>query len=604
MSNKRPIVNAEFSGTLGFPGATFDDGGEVREALALQDRNGMTPLVHRQLEGGNYVRAMILGDSIAAGILLATGVGALRLFQAYVGDSGGGGVSISSGFMQLDGSAAFSSTNWFREFASVPSSSSVEYSGLSRTRITADSARVQWRAPVGGTATFKIQTCTDADGVGVGTWVDQGGTRTAESSGASEEVGTATVSLTSGPFRLRVLVLSGTVDVFGMELSNTAEGGCSIINFAADGTAFETWGALSATQRSTLIAAVDPHVVIVCYKDTPESIDAGLTALQTTLASTLQSGYPRDVVILASYPTVHDNDPRNGTDCDEVYEQREVMRAWAAENRAAFIDLWDLSPVYDIFFSDDVHLASAFEHAHMGHLIMDRLGWLRYRPAAQKYFRIGTNTTHGVAFGTGSTGATYGAALGYSADGSDYGASVGRDSDGSYYGAAVGYAADGNDQGAAVGFSAVGSTLGVAIGRQADGSTHGVAVGNTAKGLSYGVAVGEGANGNGGGVAIGHGFDARGPSSADRCRGEIGIRTVAGGGSPAARISMQVDGRCQFTAPQTDTVCTDSGGAGFQNADGTLPRGMFEWQVNAAGTALLLTVNVGGTIKTASIAIS
>lgn len=591
----------------------------ARNLLSIRDSFGTTPLAHRRFETLSNLRVLILGDSIAPGILFADTVGVLRLLQSYIGNAGGGGASTNEAYWKVGGSATFSSVGWFRNYASVPAASDVEWSANFSVRVPGDTATVLWRAPAGGTATFKIQTCTDADGVGVGTWVDQGGIRTADSGEANETIESATISIAVGNYRLRVLGVTGTVQVVGLELSTSTTGGCVILNYAEDGSELSSWAALTDTQRTRFIDAVDPDVVMVLLKDPPASLEDSLPYLSNALAASLSDGYPRDLVALAPFPTVNDNDPLGNDNGKEIYRQREVVRKWANDTRATFIDLWELSPVYDIFFSDNVHLATAYEHAHMAHMVMERLGWLRYRTVEARNFQIGIHTSNGVAFGVGSNGSTSGAALGVSANGategaavgrsangSDHGSAVGWTSNGSYYGSALGYLTDAHDQGVSVGLLSVGHTQGVAVGRSTSGHTHGVSVGNASSGNTYGIAIGTGAQGSGGGVAIGFGFDSRGAGNIDRCRAEIGVRTAAGGGTPACRVSMQANGRIQFSLPQTDSAPTDSGATfdTFQNADGTIPRGMYGWQVNAAGNALILYVNVGGTIKTASIALT
>ncbi len=361
----------------------LSDTANAREILAVQDRNGSTPLVARRLEAGSNVRCMILGDSILGGMMLGSNNGALRVLQNYIGNAGGGGSSINEAFWQANGSTAFITTDWYKTFARVPAASSVEWSGLGRIRKSADTAKVVFRAPVGGAATFKIQTCTDADGAGSGTWVDQGGVRTAAAVGSGdEEVRSLSVTLTLGSYRLRVLGVSGTVDVFGLELSKASVGGAVILNWGEDGTDLAAFAALTETQKSGLIASVDPDIVFVVYKDA--DIGGALTALKTTLDANLSGGYPRDLVLVAPFPTVSGNDPLTTAGLI-IYNQRETMRQWAAENRILCIDLWDLGLYRDIYYlNDGIHLASTYEEAYLGWHIMRRLGWLEYRTVQNK----------------------------------------------------------------------------------------------------------------------------------------------------------------------------------------------------------------------------
>jgi hypothetical protein len=357
------------------------DTAKMRETLALQERSGITPLVSRRLQSGANIRVMVLGDSIAPGMLYGDGVGALRILQNAIGNAGAGGVGVNSEQIQyFDGQAAYATENWFREYVRVPAGSAYEFSMSSpqRGRRWANTARVAWRAPANGTATFKIQTCSDADGPGAGAWVDLGAVRTAASSDAFEDVGSANISLPEGKHRLRVISLSGTVDVFSMELSHSGAGGCVILAHDQGSTLFSAWSSLSAKQRASFISAVDPDVIFIAYKDDAPTMTTGLPALGATLAATLSDGYPRDVVMLAPLPTVVGNGATSTPDGLMIYHQREAMRQWAGVNRAAFIDLWDLAPSADVYYdAGGVHLAGGAEHAHLGEVILDRLGWLR-----------------------------------------------------------------------------------------------------------------------------------------------------------------------------------------------------------------------------------
>jgi len=99
-----------------------------------------------------------------------------------------------------------------------------------------------------------------------------------------------------------------------------------------------------------------------------------------------------------------------------------------------------------------------------------------------------------------------------------------------------------------------------------------------------------------GAVAIGHGT-----TTLAAGRLEIAPSTPLYG---YARISGQATGAMQFSVQSSNTAPTDSGSAAFNNADGTLPRGMFVAQLNAAATALVFYVNYFGTIKTGTVALT
>ena len=70
-----------------------------------------------------------------------------------------------------------------------------------------------------------------------------------------------------------------------------------------------------------------------------------------------------------------------------------------------------------------------------------------------------------------------------------------------------------------------------------------------------------------------------------------------------SRASGQANGSWQFTTRQSDTAPTDAPQL-FGYADGTLPRGMYTLQLAADGNSAKLYVNVGGTIKSATLALS
>ncbi len=345
--------------------------------LSLGGR-GLTPLTNRRLEAGSNVRAMVLGDSIAAGLFYGDNFGVLRVLQSHIGNGGGGGIGINTQLIEFhDGATDYSAdnpTDWFRKYTVVGDGDSYEMSATGRVRVFCNSVRVAWRAPVGGASTFKIQTCTDNDGEGVGTWVDQGGTRTAEASGASEEVGTATISLTEGRFRLRVLSVSGTVDVFHMELSHSTSGGVVLLPFVQGSTALSALGDVSVAMREQFMEAVDPDVILIAYKD-GETIEDALEALAVTLETSLSGAYPRDVVLVAPFASL----PVDGDDYDAMEEQRVAMRKVSLSYGWAFVDLFDLFPKHSVYYDGPgVHVAGDSEYAYQAGVVLDQLGWLQY----------------------------------------------------------------------------------------------------------------------------------------------------------------------------------------------------------------------------------
>jgi hypothetical protein len=345
----------------------------IRESISATDMNGVTPLVSRRLQNRENVRALIFGDSISAAPLFGDYFGVLRLLQERVGNAGAGGYNVNTeSFPVYGGGTVGATSNWVRTYHSVPAAGWVEFSHEFQVRRFCNTAKIAWRAPVGGTATFKIQTCTDLDGAGVGTWVDQGSVRTAVSSGAEEEVGFATISLAEGLFRVRVLGVSGTTHVFNMELSHSTMAGCIINNHAEGGIAFTSFGEMSELRRKTFVDAVDPDVIFVMFKDDGPTMISNLEALRVTLEQSLKSGLPRDVVIIAPFPSI-------GVFYEGQKLQRQAMRDWASANKTAFVDLWDLIPDKSEFFNvDGVHIAGDTENAYIASLIVDRLGWIRY----------------------------------------------------------------------------------------------------------------------------------------------------------------------------------------------------------------------------------
>jgi hypothetical protein len=318
-----------------------------------------------------------MGDSIAYDPIMGVPIGILPLLTDRIGNAGTGG---HDGFgvensMTLSAGASTVATNWFVPYSRVPATETVEWSIQFQSRRWCDTAKVAWRAPVGGTATFKIQTCTDADGAGMGTWVDQGGVRTAVASGAEEEVGHDTITLTEGLYRLRVLGVSGTVDVFNMELSSSTMGGVVQNYQVQGGYSLSDWGNLSDTQRETFMDAIDPDAIIIAYKDAPATVPGSLASLLQTIGASLSGGlYQRNVVILAPYPTI----PVGSPGWDEVYGSREIFRNWATVNRQTYIDWLDLGPIEQVYLPDNVHLSGAAIIAHMSQIALRRLGWIEY----------------------------------------------------------------------------------------------------------------------------------------------------------------------------------------------------------------------------------
>ncbi len=344
-----------------------------------------TPLTYRRLQDGQNVRALILGDSIVP-ILLRWGGGALRRAQGFLGHAGGGGLCIESAYIQRTGSAVevwpteTSAASWFHMYVSVPSGSAVEFSGGGFLRVPGthlpgpkhNFAKVLYRAPVGGTATFKFQACSDADGETSGTWVELA-TITATASSGTEEIGSFSTSLSAADYRLRVLATSGTVDVFGFELS-TVGSGVAVFNYGLDGNALSAFASMSDAKRSQFIQQVNPDVVFVCYKD-DLSIIGALEKLKATLDANRAGSFPRDLVLIAPYPTAS---TANGW-FNQVKEQRDAMEAWARNKRCGFIDLWTEAPLDPVFYDGSgIHAASGYEIAFFGQEIMERLGWRNY----------------------------------------------------------------------------------------------------------------------------------------------------------------------------------------------------------------------------------
>lgn len=348
------------------------------------NKQGATPLVHRRLFNGSNVRVLVQGDSIAPDMVYGDGAGVLRTLQDYIGNAGGGGQGVNSElFPKFDGGTAYSAPNpadWFIQYVTVPVAGTVELSAEFSARRWANQIRVQWkcRAP----ADFKIQVCSDADGVGLGTWVD----RATVNATVEDTVSSFTDNLAEGNYRLRVLGVSGTVDVLGMEISHTGIGGCVILGQTQGSTSLGAWTALSEGMRSSYVNAMDPDVIIVVGKDDSDVLGAYLPALKSTLTTALSGGYPRDVVVLAPFPTVTNNNPEGDAAGVAMKLQRNVMRDLSDSYRWPFIDLWELGPSAGIYYDGSgVHLAGTSEYAHFAHLILDRLGWLRFAKVSKQF---------------------------------------------------------------------------------------------------------------------------------------------------------------------------------------------------------------------------
>lgn len=135
----------------------------------------------------------------------------------------------------------------------------------------------------------------------------------------------------------------------------------------------------------------------------------------------------------------------------------------------------------------------------------------------------------------------------------------------------------------------------IAIGYFSDSQFGGVALGYESVTIS-GVAIGQYAKTDEGGISIGPSMSSVGIPR----RVEIG--TFDPFSQLKSRISGQVSTRnWQFTAAQTDTAPTAAADA-LGNAEGTLPRGMFQIQANAAETALTVHyTTMAGVVKSATI---
>ena len=120
-----------------------------------------------------------------------------------------------------------------------------------------------------------------------------------------------------------------------------------------------------------------------------------------------------------------------------------------------------------------------------------------------------------------------------------------------------------------------------------------VATAGGIKALAFGYNASAAGNGA---VSVGHGV-----TSTAAGRLEIAPSTPLYG---YARISGQATGAMQFSVQSSNTAPTDAGSSAFNNADGTLPRGMFTAQLNAAGTSLVFYANVAGTVKSGTVALT
>jgi hypothetical protein len=354
----------------------------MRNALGAQDRSGTTPLVHRRLQTGDNLRVLIFGDSIAYEPLAGDRFGVLRLLQDQIGNAGAGGVNVGAEQIQyFDGPASYASDSWFRPYVSISAGGAYEFAlGFpARGRRSADCARVTWRTPIGVEAQFLIETCSDADGEGQGSWVVHGGVRTAPPS-SSAVVDHTQINLGPGSYRLRVRCVTGSINVVNMELSHSGMGGVVINNHAHGGSAFRDWANLPAHHRKAFIESVKPDVVFVFYKDDAPTMAQSLVALWETRGATSSEGFPWDVVLLSPFPSL----PVHSPNWISNYEQREVMRQWAITHRVAYVDLWDLMPIDPVYLSDNTHLSGTVEQAHLAQLILERLGWTRYPSLSAK----------------------------------------------------------------------------------------------------------------------------------------------------------------------------------------------------------------------------
>lgn len=354
--------------------STSQSGGPFADELRAGDT---TPLVFRKLQNRQNVRALILGDSIAAGPLTQDQYGVLKVLQDFIGNAGGGGYNVNQElYPTYAGGTVGATANWFRTYHSVPAGGTVELAGDARFRRFGDTIRIAWRAVVGGTSVFKIQTCSDVD-TAAGTWVDVGATYDNASTVAEEEILYEDIALTEDLYRVRVLGVTGTVHVVNMEISHSEAKGCIINNHSEGGVAMELFGDLSDRVRKTFIDAVNPDVIFLMYKDGPIMEDP-LNALTETLAASLTGGYPRDVVAIAPFQTL----PEDSSNWNGTIDQRDEMVEWANDNRATYIDLINLFPPKAVYYNGDgVHVAGAAEEAYIAQMILDRLGWVRYPKA-------------------------------------------------------------------------------------------------------------------------------------------------------------------------------------------------------------------------------
>jgi hypothetical protein len=209
-----------------------------------------------------------------------------------------------------------------------------------------------------------------------------------------------------------------------------------------------------------------------------------------------------------------------------------------------------------------------------------------------------TTTETNTSVGVSADGSGNGAAFGYNSSAPIYGSALGQDSNGSDYGIAVGYNSNGSGSGAAVGYASNGFNSGAAVGDASNGFNSGAAFGYNSNGSNFGVAIGKNSIGDDYGVSIGVDCSTAGISN------RIEIAPKDSFGYIRARASAQsTSTNWQFTAGQSDSGPT-SASSEFGNADGTLPIGMWSAQIDAAGSNLVFYVNIGGTIKSGSVAIS
>jgi hypothetical protein len=337
---------------------------------------GATPTTFASLDSGIGSVALVLGDSIAFDAIEP----AIRNLQRRLGVAGIGGLGHQNELQVFFGGGAR-----FDPLQNLPNSAyvdfynstiklstpgdTVEFAAEYQVRIYCNSMGITYLRKTSESARFQVEMASTSDGA-FGTWVPLGSelnlspvsTPTAES---------VSFAVPAGYYRLRVRLISGSVNIVGCRFLDTTSSGIALIAASRPASDMTQYTGTPEAVRRGFLVGMAPTVVFVRYYDNAVIVQAGLPVLKADLdAASATLGRKIDLVLVGPSKVV--NDGR-----DALFAQGEAMRGFATANGLPYIDLWDVSPDGLEYIPDGTH-PNSVTYRQLAQRVEDALGWNRY----------------------------------------------------------------------------------------------------------------------------------------------------------------------------------------------------------------------------------